>query len=130
VESEIRITREQELDSWMDIVGGAGTGFFELFGERFEEYEKIRKEKKCRVRYIGSKNDISYVKRDDIKSREYYEARYIEGIDDVVNIVVRPGSVSFNIYAPEIVVIRLKNQETISGQRALFEVLWGVAEKA
>jgi hypothetical protein len=120
--------REQEKDSWMDIVGGAGTGFLELFGKRFQEYEKIRREKKCKVRYIGSKKDSDYVKRDEIKSRERYEARFLEGIEDAVNIVVRPDSVSFNIYVPEVLVIRLKNKETISGQRALFEVLWKTAK--
>lgn len=128
VESEIKIMREQKKNSWLDIIGGAGTGFLELFKDRYDEYEKARKEVQCKIRYIGAKSDTSYQEDTKIKNRYAYEERFLENIDNVVNICVFPNIVSFNIYAPEPVFIRLNNPQTILSQKALFEILWGIAK--
>ncbi len=129
IESEIELMKEQTVGDRLDIIGGAGTGFLELFANRLGEYEKLRIAKGCKIRYIGASEDYKYKENNRVIERKYYEEKYLENINNVVNITVRPDSVSFNIYAPEIMVIRLKNPEAVIGQRALFEVLWGVAKR-
>ena len=129
IASEFKIMREQKKGSWYDIVGGAGTGFLELFGDRYAEYEKVRRDVQCKLRYIGSKNDKNYDEESGLKNRFDYEVRYLENIDNVVNICVRQDSISFNIYHPEIMAIRIKSPESIASQRALFEILWNVAKE-
>lgn len=128
IESEMKIMREQKKNSYLDIIGGAGTGFLNLFKDRFEEYEKIRKEVQCNIRCIVTESDVSYKDDTRVKSRFNYEERYLEKIDDVVNICVRPDTASFNIFSPEPIVIRLNNPQTIISQKALFEILWGIAK--
>lgn len=129
VANEIKLLKNQKKGDWLDIIGGAGTDFLEVFSERLDEYEKARKEANCKLRYIGSTNDESYRNHQKIKSRQNYEERYLENIDNVVNICVRPGSISFNIFRPETMSIVIKSPESISSQRALFEILWNVAKE-
>ena len=129
IASEFKLMREQKKGSWYDIIGGAGTDFLELFGDRYIEYEKIRREVQCNLRFIGSKSDKNYDKESGLSNRFKYEIRYLENIDNVVNICVRPDSISFNIYHPEVMAIRIKSPESIASQRALFEILWNVAKE-
>ena len=51
----------------------------------------------------------------------------IPGIGNIVNVVIRPNSVSFDIYKPEIMTVRVKDSAAVMSQRALFEVLWNAA---
>ena len=56
------------------------------------------------------------------------ESRKIQGIENIVNICIRPRIVTFSIYEPEILSVHIKNEATIISQRALFEVLWKIAK--
>jgi sugar-specific transcriptional regulator TrmB len=130
VAGELALMNNQKKGDWLDIVGGAGTSFVELFGNRFTEYEQARKRVKCKIRYIGTASDIQFNKETTIKDRFDYEIRYLDNIDNIINICVRPDSVSFNMYAPEPIAIRIKNPETVASQKALFDILWKVAKIA
>ena len=99
--------------------------FVNLFQGRLEEWEALRKEKNLKLRYIGSGEDVAHNKNDSPITNE---SRMIEGIGDIVNVCIRPGSVSFNIYEPEIVTVRVRSNEAVASQKALFEVLWKVAK--
>jgi sugar-specific transcriptional regulator TrmB len=103
------------------IVEGAGMRWVELYGERVTEWEKIRKQKKIELKYIGSGDDVTYNKE---RSVIEHESRLIPGIGDIVNVTIRPQSVSFNFYVPEVMTVRVKNKDAVQGQLALFEVLW------
>ncbi|MDO8624343.1 MAG: helix-turn-helix domain-containing protein [bacterium] len=125
VESELQLLRDAKEGDFLDVVGGAGMHWVRLFGERVGEWEKLRKEKNIKLRYIGGEEDVRYNKE---KSVIEHESRMISGIGEMVNVAIRPESVSFNIYEPEIVTVRVKNTEAVKSQRALFEILWGVAK--
>lgn len=125
VESEFDMLRSADKGDFMDIVGGAGMNFVKLFAGRIEEWEGLRKEKDIKLRYIGSGDDVEHNKTESVIKNE---SRSIEDIGDIVNVVIRPESVSFNIYEPEIVTVRVRNREAVQSQRALFEVLWRVAK--
>ncbi len=124
IDDELAQMGSMPSGSSLDIIGGAGMHWVELFGEKVGVWEKIRKEKNIKLRYIGSGKDVRYNRE---KSPIHHESRLIPNIGDIVNIVVREDSVSFNIYEPEIVVVRVKSKHAVMSQRALFEVLWAVA---
>ncbi len=125
VESEFAMIEAAEVGDYLDIVGGGGMNFVKLFHGRIEEWEELRKKKKVKLRYIGSGQDVVHNKTDSVIENE---SRTIEGIGDIVNVCIRPDSVSFNIYEPEIVTVRVRSKEAVVSQRALFEVLWKVAK--
>ncbi len=125
VESEFEMIRVANKDDFLDIVGGGGMNFVKLFHGRIEEWEELRKEKRVKLRYIGCGEDVVHNKT---VSPIQNESRTIEGIGDIVNVCIRPESVSFNIYEPEIVTVRVRSKEAVLSQRALFEILWGMAK--
>lgn len=123
IASEFRFLKEAKHGDSLDVVGGAGMNFVKLFEGRLEEYEKLRKEKNITLRYIGSGEDVVHNRASILKN----ESRTIPGIGDIVNIGIRPSSVTFNIYEPEVMSVHIKNEAAALSQKALFEVLWKVA---
>lgn len=124
IESEFAQLRQAKHGDFLDIVGGAGMSFVQLFEGRIEEWEALRKEKNITLRYIGTESDVEHNKTASVIENE---SRSISGIGNIVNVCIRPESVSFNIYEPEIVTVRVKNEAAVQSQRALFDVLWCVA---
>ncbi len=124
IENEFKLLNEAKNGDYLDIIGGAGMHFVKLFAGRLEEWEALRKEKNIKLRYIGSGSDVKHNKTSIIQN----ESRKINDIENIVNISIRPGSVTFNIYEPEILSVHIKNEATIISQRALFEVLWKIAK--
>lgn len=125
IESEFQMLRDAKKGDFLDIVGGAGMNFVKLFEGRIEEWEVLREEKKVSLRYIGSGEDVTHNRTESVIKNE---SRAIPGIGDIVNVVIRPESVSFNIYEPEIMTVRVRSAAAVASQRALFEVLWSVAK--
>lgn len=125
MESEFALLHMAETGDYLDIVGGGGMNFVKLFHGRIEEWEALRKKKKITLRYIGCGVDVEHNKTESVIENE---SRTIEGIGDIVNVCIRPDSISFNIYEPEIVIVRVRSKEAVVSQRALFEVLWNVAK--
>ena len=99
--------------------------FVRLFEGRVEEWEELRKEKNVPLRYIGAAEDVAHNKNESVIQNE---SRSIAGIGNIVNVCIRPESVSFNIYEPEILTVRVRSLPAVASQRALFEVLWNIAK--
>lgn len=125
IESELAMLRNAKQGDFLDIVGGAGMNWVKLFEGRIPEWEKLRKEKNIKLRYIGTGEDVRHNKEESIIENE---SRAIPDIGNIVNVSIRPDSVSFNIYEPEILTVCVKNSAAVASQRALFEILWGVAK--
>ena len=123
ITSEFRFLKEAKHGDFLDVVGGAGMNFVKLFEGHIEAYEQLRKEKDIQLRYIGSGDDVVYNRTTLLKN----ESRTIVGIGNIVNVGIRPHSVTFNIYEPEIMNVHIKNETAAIAQKALFEVLWNVA---
>jgi len=126
IESEFVLLRESPEGGFLDVVGGAGMNWVRLFEDRLEEYEDLRRKKRIKLRYIGGVDDVRHNWEE---SPIENESRIIRGIGHVVNVAIRPESVTFNIYEPETVAVRVRNEEAVKSQRALFEVLWNAAEQ-
>lgn len=124
IEHEFKLLKEAKNGDHLDIIGGAGMHFNRLFTGRLEEWESSRREKNIKLRYIGGCDDVKHNKTSIIRN----ESRKIQGIENIVNISIRPGSVTFNIYEPEILSVHIKNEATVLSQQALFEVLWKIAK--
>ncbi|MES2225648.1 MAG: helix-turn-helix domain-containing protein [Patescibacteria group bacterium] len=127
IESEFALLREAEEGGFLDVVGGAGMNWVRLFEDRLEEYENLRREKRIKLRYIGDVDDVRHNWEESIIENE---SRIIPNIGHVVNVNIRPDSVNFNIYEPEILVVRVRNAAAVASQRALFEVLWNAARQS
>lgn len=125
IEGEFRLLEDAKEGDFLDIVGGAGMRWVELFEGRIEEWEQLRAKKGVTLRYIGSGEDVRHNREESVIENE---SRMIPGIGDIVNISIRPDSVSFNIYEPEVLTVRVKNVAAVESQRALFEVLWAAAK--
>lgn len=125
LESEFELLRESKENDFLDVVGGSGMHWVRMVGERVEEWEALRKQKKIALRYIGTEEDVRYNREESVIE---HESRLIPGIGNVVNVAIRPESVTFNIYEPEVMAVRVKNKETVASQRKLFEVLWQAAK--
>ncbi len=125
VESDLQLLREAKEGDFIDIVGGAGMAWVNVFEGRTQEWEALRKQKKVKVRYIGTEEDVRHNREVSVIENE---SRVIPGIGNIVNVAIRPDSVSFNIYEPEIMTVRVKNKGAVKSQRALFEVLWAAAK--
>lgn len=124
-EHVFKVLEASNNGDFLDIIGGAGMSFVRLMGDRIHEYEALRKEKGIKIRYIGAGEDVAHNKTGPIEN----ESRSIKGIEHIVNVAIRPDSVSFDIYEPEIMTIVVKSESAVASQRALFEVLWNAAEK-
>lgn len=124
IENELQILRDAKEGDSLDIIGGGGNRWVQLFEGHLEEWESLRKKKKITVRYIGTEDDVRHNRKESIIETE---SRVIPGIGDLVTVSIRPGSVSFNVYEPEALIVRVKNEAAVASQRALFEVLWRVS---
>lgn len=125
IENEFKLLEEAEENDFLDILGGAGMRWVELFEERIPEWEELRKEKKIRLRYIGSGEDVRHNREETVIEND---SRIIPGIGNIVNVSIRPGSVSFNIYEPEVMTVHVRSVEAAQSQRAAFEILWEAAK--
>jgi len=124
VENEFKLIEEAKEGDYLDILGGAGMKWVELFNDRIPEWEALRNEKNIALRYIGSGEDVEHNRSESIIKNE---SRVIPGIGDIVNVSIRPDSVSFNIYEPEVMTVHIRNTAAAQSQRAAFEILWSAA---
>lgn len=125
IENEFEELKQANNGDFLDIVGGAGMSWVKLFDDRIPEWEELRRGKNIKLRYIGTEEDVHHNKEKSIIENQ---SRIIPGIGNIVNVSIRPNSVSFNIYEPEIVTVKVRNKEAALSQRALFEVLWNTAQ--
>jgi len=125
IKNEFQLLRDAKEGDFLDIIGGGGNRWVELYEGRIEEWEALRKEKQIRIRYIGTENDVRHNREESIIENE---SRVIPGIGDLVTVSIRPSSVSFNFYMPEVLIVRIRDEAAVASQRVLFEVLWNVAK--
>ena len=121
----MQILRDAKEGDFLDIVGGGGNAWVRLFEGRIGEWEELRKVKNIKLRYIGTQDDVRHNREDSIIENE---SRVIPCIGNLVTVSIRPDSVSFNFYEPEVLIVRIKNEAAVASQRALFEVLWQAAK--
>ncbi len=126
IEYDLRSLREADQGDFLEIIGGGGMHWVHMIGKDIEkEWSDLGREKNIKVRYVGTGEDVRYnLEESPLKN----ESRIIQGIGDIVTVVIRKDSVCFCIYEPEIIYVLVKNDAAVKSQRALFEVLWQAAK--
>jgi hypothetical protein len=126
IADDLKSLKEAEEGDFLDIIGGGGMHWVRMVGKEGEAmWAQLRKEKGIKLRYIGTGEDVRYNRED---SPIENESRAIPGIGDIVTVLIRKDSVTFCIYEPEVIYVRVKNEAAVQSQRALFEVLWNAAK--
>ncbi len=126
-EYDLQQIRDADEGDFLDVIGGGGLHWVRMFeaSGRMEEWEALRKKKNVKIRYIGIGEDVRFNKEQSISENE---SRVIPGIGDLVSVVIRKDSVTFDMYDPDALYVRVKSKAAAASQRALFEVLWAAAK--
>ncbi len=127
IEYDLQQIRDAHEGDFLDVIGGGGLHWVRMFeaSGRMEEWEALRKKKNVKIRYIGVGEDVRFNREQSISENE---SRIIPGIGDLVSVVIRKDSVTFDMYDPEAIYVRVKSKAAAASQRALFEVLWQAAK--
>ena len=110
------------------VIGGNGDYFMESMGESYGAYEFTRRKKEIRVRYIGSKDQVAQLQKNEA-NRFLFEARVLPGVfTGLVNTNIWPGVVNLNMFGTPVTSFVLKSPDVATSYRSFFEALWSMAK--
>ncbi|MEI6863975.1 MAG: helix-turn-helix domain-containing protein [Candidatus Adlerbacteria bacterium] len=114
--------------SSIDILAGNGDKYVEIFGGELNEYERIRIEKKIRLRYISMSGNPNYLKI-MAQTRPFFEYRVLPQSAPEVDTDIYGDKVNFMIYGNPVVAFTFTNKKVAEGYKGFFEVLWNLSSK-
>ena len=95
----------------------------------WEEYRALWKEKKIRVRYLGTEEQRATLEQRK-KDEPFFEYKILPGLAmGKISIEVRPQSVSFVVYGTPLLDFTLSGKEVSDGYRQFFDALWELSKK-
>jgi sugar-specific transcriptional regulator TrmB len=125
---EFELLEKAPEKSELLIIGGSGDEFITHMKEELKRYERIRIQKKIKVRYIGSQDQMEYLK-DNAKNRELFEYRVLPGLfTGMVNSNIWPDAIGFNIFGAPVTSFAIYNPVIAGSYKQLFETLWRIAK--
>ena len=126
VAQEFRLLEEMPEGETINVLGGGWDEYVQLFGEELNEYERIRIEKKIKLRHIstaGNQNLLKIV----AQTRPLFEYRTLtEGVPGVET-DIWPDKIVFHLYGDPVVSFVFKNKGISQGYRNFFEILWNLS---
>jgi sugar-specific transcriptional regulator TrmB len=126
---EFELLKKAEEESELLIIGGSGDEFLNNMGEEIKQYERIRSKKKIKVRYIGSEDQLKYLK-DNAKNRDLFEYRVLPGLfTGMVNTNIWSNAIGFNIFGNPVTSFAIYNTVIAGSYKQFFETLWRLARK-
>ncbi len=126
VDHEFEQLRSAPANSTLCIFGGQGDDFARLIERRKGEYEKLRKDKKIRIRYIGSEAQKAEL-AETHRNRFGFDYRIIPGFfAGMVNTDIWTDRISFNVFGEPVMVFHLMNKDVAESYRTFFEAVWGM----
>jgi hypothetical protein len=130
VQYELDLLNKAEKRSFIDVIGGNGNRYLELFGEsQMEEYEKLRVQKEIQNRYIGTESERSFL-IEAKKKYKYFDYRIMPNLKKgIVNMAIRPESVSICVYTNPTLNYALYSDDVIKSYRDFFDALWDLSKK-
>jgi predicted transcriptional regulator len=106
------------------IIGGSGDRFHENMGSDIKGYEKLRRDKKITVRYLGSEDQREYLAKNK-KNRSDFDYRILPGLfTGMVNTNVWPEAISLNIFGEPVTKFVISSSVVAGSYRQFFETLW------
>ncbi|MDQ1283791.1 MAG: HTH-type transcriptional regulator, sugar sensing transcriptional regulator [Patescibacteria group bacterium] len=126
---EFELLEKADENSELLIIGGSGDEFIAHMKDEFKRYEKIRRNKKIRIKYLGSEDQLEYLK-DNAKSRDFFEYKVLPGLfTGMVNTNIWQGFIAFNIFGEPVTSFVVLNPIIASSYKQFFETLWRLAKK-
>ncbi len=128
---QIELLKRTAEGSTLDVIASESERYLATlidYGMR-EEYEKVRVERKIRVRYLGAPSQ-----RDRLKQREgeqkLWEYRILPGgATGLMNTDIHPTHINFNVFGDPILSFTLTSKEVAEGYKAFFEAVWQLSSK-
>lgn len=114
----------------INIIGGgvSNNKFIELMGKELGHYESMRTVRKIKVRYIGSREQEEFLKR-NTQNRKFFEYKILPGdFTGLVNTNIWPDTVGFNVYGQTTLAFVIKNRNVAESYNMFFETLWNLAK--
>lgn len=94
-----------------------------------KEYEKLRAERKIKIRYIGAETQRERLSRLE-KEWPLWEYKLFPGLGvGQMSIEILPETVSFVVYGEPLLNFTLTSKEVSNGYRQFFEALWALSHK-
>jgi hypothetical protein len=110
----------------IDIIAGSGDKYVEIFGAELNEYERLRIEKKVKLRYISTSGNPNYLKI-MAQTRPFFEYRILPQAAPQVDTDIYPDKINFMIYGSPVVAFTFTNKEIAAGYKGFFDVLWNLS---
>lgn len=113
VESELNRMEASTLREHLELIGDYEK-WKSLLGERFKKWDQHRIVKRIGFRTLGGAPGATV-------------SRVVPGTNALVSTLIRPESVSFIMYEPEVLLLRVRSNPAAESHQALFEALWRAA---
>lgn len=128
ISHEFELLSQAEISSDLLIIGGSGDGFLKHMGEELKKYERLRINKKIKIRYIGSEDQLEYLK-DNAKNRKLFEYRILPGLfTGMVNTNIWPNVLNFNMFGQPVTSFQIHNPVIAGSYKQFFQTLWRLAK--
>lgn len=119
-----------EGDNYIDVIGGGGDRFIDVFGDNIRDYDKEREQKNIPVRYLGSNTEKENFGKNN-NDYSFIEYRYFPGLErGLVDTQIRPFALTITTYDTQSPTsITIWNQEAAARYRVFFDTLWKMAKE-
>lgn len=127
-EHEADLLRRAPHGTELLVIGGSGDRWRDSMGEALGAYEFKRRQKEIRVRYLGSKDQIELLKKDQA-NRFLLETRVLPVMfTGMVNTNIWPDVINLNTFGAPVTSFVLCSKPVAESYRSFFEALWGMAK--
>lgn len=130
VAHQMDLLYQQPLGERVDVIATETEQYIEALRTYgvYDEYEKVRLERKILVRYIGSRHQLEYLAGMK-RTRKLWDHRVLPGLaTGIMSIDVWADRVSFITYGEPFLCFTLANKESTDGYRQFFETIWRMAK--
>jgi sugar-specific transcriptional regulator TrmB len=124
--SAFKLLEETKEGSTILIISGKGDRYINILGDRFIEYERLRKKKNILIKYIGSSSQKDELEN---RSRGLFDFRLLQGdFSDITNTVIFPELITLDTFGVPVTQTIVYNPAVADGYKEFFDALWDLAK--
>lgn len=129
VAHEFELLENTSEEGELLIIGGTGDEFAKNMGDEIRRYERIRREKKIKIRYIGSSDQLDYLRK-SVADRDFFEFKVLPGLfTGMVNTNIWQNVIGFNIFGQPVTSFVISSPIIAGSYKQFFETLWKIAKE-
>ncbi len=131
VSHELEMLRRVPEGSRIDVITGLEEDYLSAIGHEFDEYERIRLERKIEIRTVFVSTGVQKQKLEKmLKERKLWSYKIFPGAGTgVVDMGIWHDSIVYNIFGTPLICFALTNKKVADGYRDFFEALWSASSK-